>query len=313
MKKTRVLILVISCLFLIGAWGKKKNKDNKLELGRTVIAINDEASMLVTRKGMDPGLANRSIPVVFHHTSNAMVAGPVMITWRDLRADRDLSDDLFAACSDYDLGNIVKQNLSKSFSSAGIEVEDSSKARAVFKRARIMHPVKFADTSARSGAPLGFKSSLIEGANHYEAWQEAVVSSLAKDGLADSLVVINVYLWGLRPGGVKAEELTEEEKEKRYWKTRSMIEMFSSRVAQAILFAEARVIDTKSGKVIFNKDSTYSISDNELTTDQLMKDKSFLFKHYTTCIVEWYAENLKLALKGKPELEDWRCRELTEL
>jgi len=79
-----------------------------------------------------------------------------------------------------------------------------------------------------------------------------------------------------------------------------------------MMLAEVRVVEVESGTITWQRDYSYAISDEDLTTDALMANGSILFKHYTTCLTQWLAENITRALRGKPEQDDWQCQEIED-
>ncbi len=301
-KALLVSALVLGFLYL-GGWKETAAETLLSErFGRAVIAINDKASLSTKQAGGGLEMETRNLPVVFQKTVELTSLGTVILIGRDLRADKELSTKLYQSCYPNKLASDLKEKVTAELEIGGMNIPDDKKIRAILNRARIVHPVKFADSPS-----IGFLDISVHSNKNYGPWQNYVASGLKESNLADTLLVCNIPLWGIREGSSKIEGDNEDEKHERFQETGDLRNIFSKKGAMAIIVVEAIVIDTKTGKQIWKDEFNYGLGSPEQTTSSLLADEAVMFKQYTTCLIDWFAQDLRLELSGRDRLNGYEC------
>jgi hypothetical protein len=312
MKKICGLILIISAVAVLGASGNKGNDAPPLgQVGRTLIVVNDKASML-TGSTATVRMETTDMPVLFEKTIQVAGGYNYISIWKELHADKTSSAQLAQDCGDYRWGNVFKEAVTKQLAAADVKLVNDPAAQAAVNRARITHPVKFGQPVNISFTPKIF-DELFAGGSQYQQWEQAIVTDLKKAAAADNLLVFNLYLWGIRPGGSKIEDQSGQEAQERYFRTGDLAGIFSARTAQTIVVMEARLVKVDNGDLLWSREFSYALSDQGMTADRLLADHAALFKYMSSCLNDWMAENIRLELSGKPLNDQCNCPKPQEL
>ncbi len=301
MKRTLFWASLFFLLIAISCWAKKVSTPPALKMERTIVEIHDKAALALDTYPGDLGINKRNIPLVIKKYLGSNSTGAVISFYQDLRADKELSSQLYENSLDYKLATKIQEHLDMSMESAKISTEKSKKAQAVLNRAAINYPVLFSDEN-----PISMERYTNAQASYnkkYKSWEKAVIADLKKGDLADSLLSLNVYVWGVQEG----DSSSDDGLAKLAWKSGPIASMLKTKWPQAVLICEARLVDVKSGKLYWNMEFAYGCSKGEKYIEQFIKDDARLFKRYTDCMVEWLADDLVLSLQGKEPKRSHDC------
>lgn len=273
-------------------------------LNRVALAINDQASYGSYGSTFE-AMITRSIPVVLDMTvqTQSTPAGVVTLVqvWSDLRANRPLSEKLYAAAQDYSIKKALTNRTAAALAGGPATLADAPEVSAAVTRAGISFPVKF--IAAEMG-PI--ERPGVSKAKNYSAWERAVLEELRKSNAADTLMVTNVLLWGIRMGGTKCEQQTGGAAAWRALSTSNLASTQSDACARAMLSINNRLVNVGDGKTIAEFNSNYVIEGG--STEGYIADSAAMFEAHTNCLVDWYGENLKRTLNGTATLKDWECK-----
>lgn len=303
MMKSRLYLLLL-LLPLIASTG-----DSPLmpRMSRVALAVNDQASFGTAAAGSALGSAiTRSTPVVLDNTNQMADYGMVSIMWTELRANKELSEKLYAASRDYGFRRVLTEKLKSVFTGTPATVVDAPEVGAAITRASINHPVKFVSNEMGPLDRPGLAKS-----RYYSEWERAVVEGIRKDKSADTLLVSNVLLWGIKMGGRKCEEQTGDEAINRVLLSADLSSIFNSACASAVVSINNRVIKVSDGSVLAEFNESYSIEAG--STEQYLADSGAGFKHDISCVIDWYGENLKRRLTGLEQLKTYKCAQPTPI
>jgi hypothetical protein len=290
--KTRYLIfpLLLPLLALAG------DEAPIAKAGRMAIAINDQASVAIP----GPLGLTRSIPVVLDTTLQSLNAGIAIMFWTDLRADKVLSERLYTDTQDFQLRRVLADELKKVFAGTPAIPTDTPEIRAAITRAGINSPVKFV------GDDIGpIENPGVSKSPYYAKWEKALLEELKKKNAADTLLVTNVLLWGIKRGGAECEAQSNDEAASRAFITGNISTLFSSKCARMVLVVNNRLVSVADGKLIKQYNSSYAIEGG--STEQFLRSSANRFEFDTHCAVKWYAENLKREMSGEERKEEFKC------
>jgi len=160
----------------------------------------------------------------------------------------------------------------------------------------ILYPVTLSDPT-----------SLAKNKN-YAQWEAAVVKELKDQDLADSLVVANVFVWGIWAPGGKVEKAKPEDKKGAGSQAEELPPLASEQGARVLLGVNTRIINVKNGNTLFEDDATYvPAGKSEFSAEDLLKNHGKFFERELDCVLEWYAKNLKSQLANEARLEEYKC------
>jgi hypothetical protein len=260
-------------------------------LGRTVVAINDRASYQF--KGSKSGAVITLTPPVFSERAGAgrEPPSPDLMGWlKNLSADLTLSQTLARSVAGYNLPAHLNDRIQMALHSTPAQLQTGETVKAMLTHTSILFPVTLSDPS-----------SLAKNKN-YPQWEAAVVKELNDRNLADSLVAVNVFLWGVWTGGAKAEDQSGPSRSGK------LPAIASQPGARALLGINTRVISAKNGETLFEDETTYVNSGkSELSAEDLMNNHGKLFERDLDCLLDWYAKNLKSKLAHEALLEEYKC------
>ena len=261
-------------------------------LGRTVVAINGRASYQF--KGSKSGaVLTLATPVV----SERALAGreepsPEIMDWlKNLSADLDRSQALAQSAAGYNLPVQLDYRLQMALYSTPVQLQTGETIKAMLTHLSILYPVTLSDPS-----------SLAKNHN-YPQWEAAVVKELNDQNLADSLVAVNVFLWGVWTGGAKPEQKAGPGPPSGL-----PAGVVAPGGAKALLGINTRIIAVKGGETLFEDERVYVNSGkSEFSAEDLLKNRGRGFERRLDCLLDWYAKNLKSQLAREALLSEYRC------
>ena len=259
-------------------------------VGRVALAVNDQASFGTVGGAFD-AMVTRSIPVVLDMTKQTepVIITPVVSVYRvyaDMRANKSLSERLYAAAQDFQFKRVMVDQIKAILAGTPATIIDSPDINAILTRTAINLPVKFVSNEIGSVEKPGVSKS-----KNYSKWEQTVVEELRKSNAADTLLVSNVLLWGIRMGGTKCEGQTGGAAAWRVITTNNLGNAGNKSCAVTLLNVNNRLINVADGKTIAEFNSSYVVEGG--STEQYIADSAVAFERDSTCLVKWCAENLK--------------------
>jgi hypothetical protein len=295
MKQWALAALILTVALSLGAAELRKGQPQPQalirNLGRTVVAINDRASYQFkgSKSGAVITLAN---PVLSERAwAGPEPPSPDLMGWlKNLSADLTLSQSLAASVAGYNLPTDLSRRLQTALHSTPVRLQTGETVKAMLAHTAILFPVILSDPS------------LLAKNRNYPQWEAAVVYELNDRDLADSLVAVNIFLWGVWTGGAKAEIKSGP------GESGKPPAIASRPGVRAFLGINTRIISVKSGETLLEEETTYVNSGkSELSAEDLMHNRGKLFERDLDCLLDWYTKNLKHKLANEALLEEYPC------